>query len=72
MSQAEKLKRKKSCDKTMEMVEEQTLALKSQKRATTSLAQKVRVLQKLKSLKESPETLRQMEFNMINIDYKGE
>lgn len=69
--QMEKSKKKKSCDKTMEHVAEQTTVLRTQKRATSTLGQKIRVLQKLKSLKQAPETIRKIEFNMINIDYKG-
>lgn len=69
--QTEKVRRKKTCEKTMEQVAEQTTALRMQKKATSSLSQKILVLQKLKSLKEAPETIRKIEFNMINIDYKG-
>lgn len=67
----EKGKRKKSCDKTAERVAEQTSALRSHSRASGILQQKIEILLKLKSLKLQPETLRKMEFNMINIDYKG-
>lgn len=65
------MKRKKSCDKTSAQVSEQTVALKTQSKAAGRLTQKIHVLQKLKSLKQQPETLRKMEFNLINIDYKG-
>lgn len=67
----EKGRRRKSAEAVIEHVKEQKTALKHQEDANQSLIEKLRVLQKLKSLKQDHSVLRKMEFNMTNIDYKG-
>lgn len=56
---------------TSHSVSELRSAQRDHSDATNSLSQKIRILDKLKSLKNDREILRKMEFNMINIDYRG-